>query len=124
MSLRRRSLELGIPHESLRRIIKLDLNCKPYHIQTHQRLTDAHKDARVAMCQWFLRELHEDDSFQQRIWFSDEAHFYLNGHVNNKNHVFWGSSAPGEMYEKGLHDKKVAVWAAMSYQGVIEPFFF
>ena len=76
------------------------------------------------MCQWFLRELHENDSFQQRIWFSDEAHFYLNGHVNNKNHVFWGSSAPDEVYEKGLHDKKVAVWAAMSYQGVIEPFFF
>ena len=76
------------------------------------------------MCQWFLRELHEDDSFQQRIWFSDEAHFYLNGHVNNKNHVFWGSSAPDEVYEKGLHDKKVTVWVAMSYQGVIEPFFF
>ena len=76
------------------------------------------------MCRWFLRELREDDSFHQRIWFSDEAHFYLNGHVNNKNYVFWGLSKPDEIYERGLHDQKVTVWAAMSYQGIIGPFFF
>ena len=88
-SIRRRSLQLGIPRESLRKILKIDLKFKPYTIEVRQRLTDAHKEARVEMCRWFLRELREDDSFHQRIWFSDEAHFYLNGHVNNKNYVFW-----------------------------------
>ena len=76
------------------------------------------------MCQWFLLEHHENGSFLQRIWLSDEAHFYLNGHVNNKNYVFWGSSKPDEVVEREIHDHKVTVWAAMSYQGIIGPFFF
>jgi len=48
----------------------------------------------------------------------------LNGHVNNKNYVFWGSQKPDEVYEKALHDKKVTAWAAMSMHSIIGPFFF
>ena len=123
-SIRRRSAQLNIPRESLRCILKLDLKLKPYVIQVHQRLTPLHAQQRIQMCNWFLQEIEQNPNFLENIWFSDEAHFYLNGHVNNKNFVFWGSQKPDEVYEKGLHDKKVTAWAAMSMHGIIGPFFF
>ena len=76
------------------------------------------------MCEWFLEKLNDDDSFHKKIWFSDEAHFFLNGNVNNKKCYFWGSQKPTEVFEKGLHDQKVTAWAAMSARGIIGPFFF
>jgi len=123
-SIRRRSAQLNIPRESLRLILKIDLKLKPYVIQVHQRLTAVHAQERVEMCNWFMEEIEQNDDFLNKIWFTDEAHFYLNGHVNNKNFVFWGSQKPDEVYEKGLHDKKVTAWAAMSMSGIIGPYFF
>ena len=123
-SVRRRSAQLDIPRMSLHTIMRVDLKLRPYVVQVHQRLTDAHKEARVEMCRWFLEEIEQDATFLYKIWFSDEAHFYLNGHVSNKNFTFWGSEKPDLVYEKGLHDKKVTVWVAMSANGLIGPFFF
>ena len=93
-SIRRRSAQLNIPRASLHRILKLDLKLKPYVIQVHQRLTPLHAQQRIQMCNWFLQEIEQNPNFLENIWFSDEAHFYLNGHVNNKNFVFWGSQKP------------------------------
>ena len=78
----------------------------------------------MEMCRWFLDQFKQDETFIQRLWFSDEAHFYTNGYVNSKNYIYWGSAKPGNVYEKGLHDQKITVWAAMGYQGIIGPFFF
>ena len=123
-SIRRRSVELKIPRESLRTILKTDLHLKPYTIQMHQRLHKASVKERLTMCRWFLSKIEEDAEFLNNVWFSDEAHFSLNGYVNSKNYVFWGSSKPNEVYEQGLHDLKVTAWIAMSRQGLIGPFFF
>jgi len=30
--------------------------------------------------------------FLDNVWFSDEAHFLLSGHVNSKNNIFWDST--------------------------------
>jgi len=32
--------------------------------------------------------------FLDNVWFSDEAHFLLSGHVNSKNNIFWDSTLP------------------------------
>ena len=50
-SLRRRSQELGIPRESMRRILVKDLQLHPYLIQIKHKLTQADMDKRVVMCQ-------------------------------------------------------------------------
>jgi hypothetical protein len=42
------------------------------------------------------------------IWFSDEAHFYLNASVNKQNMHFGGSEKPNFYKEKPLHADKIA----------------
>ena len=60
-----------------------------------------------------------------RVWFTDEAHFFLNGQVNTHNAVHWGSSAPEKVLTKPLHSPKVTVWMAMKRGGgLVGPFFF
>ena len=123
-SIRRRSMELEIPRESLRMILKSDLKLRPYTIQLHQRLSEANARERLEMCHWFLDKIESDAQFIDNLWFSDEAHFYMNGYINSKNYVFWGSSKPDLVYEKNLHDLKVTAWVAMNRKGIIGPFFF
>lgn len=57
------------------------------------------------------------------IWFSDEAHFYLNASVNKQNMRFWGSEKPNLNEEKPFHAVKITVWAAISSTGFIGPYF-
>ena len=40
------------------------------------------------------------------VWFSDEAHFLLPGHVNSKNNIFWGSTPPEHSLQRPLHSVK------------------
>ncbi|GBN37906.1 hypothetical protein AVEN_265072-1 [Araneus ventricosus] len=50
------------------------------------------------------------------IWFTDEAHFHLNGFVNKQNWRFWGSENPHLCEEKPLHSLKVTAWVALALQ--------
>lgn len=123
-SLRRRSQELGIPRESIRRILEQDLHLYPYRIQIKHKLTQRDKDMRVAMCRWFCDKIDEDPDFLDDVWFSDEAHFLLSGHVNSKNNIFWGTTPPEDCLQRPLHSIKCTAWVAMSKHGIIGPFWF
>ena len=122
--MRRRSQELGMTRESLRRVLTSDLHLYPYKIQIKQKLTDADKEKRVTMCEWFCNVLENDENFLENVWFSDEAHFLLSGHVNSKNNVFWGSEVPDKVLQRPLHSVKCTAWVAMSKHGIIGPFWF
>ena len=99
-SLRRRSQELGISRESLRRILKSDLNLYPYQIQIKQKLTQADMEKRVTMCRWFCDTIEDIPDFLDHVWFSDEAHFLLSGYVNSKNNVYWGIAPPEDVLQR------------------------
>jgi hypothetical protein len=78
-------------------------------------------EKRVQMAEWF----QEHPNVIERLWFSDEAHFWLCGHVNSHNAVHWGRERPDKVISKPLHSEKVTVWAAMHKgQKLIGPFFF
>ncbi|GBM72345.1 hypothetical protein AVEN_210311-1 [Araneus ventricosus] len=57
------------------------------------------------------------------IWFTEEAHFHLNGFVNKENLRFLGSENPHLCEEKPLHSPKVTAWVAVYSRGIIGPFF-
>ena len=123
-SIRRRSQELGIARKSVRRILLKDLHLYAYRIQIKQKLTQADKDKRVVMCQWFCEKIDMDPDFLDDVWFSDEAHFLLSGHMNSKNNIFWGTAPPEDVLERPLHSVKCTAWVAISKHGIIGPFWF
>ena len=65
------------------------------------------------MCEWFCNVLENDENFLENVWFSDEAHFLLSGHVNSKNNVLGGSEVPDEVLQRPLHSVKCTAWVAM-----------
>ena len=73
------------------------------------------------MAQW----LQENPEVCERTWFSDEAHFWLCGHVNSRNVMYWSDKRADKVLHQPLHSKKVTVWAAMRQgQPPIGSFFF
>lgn len=84
-----------------------------------QHLKDTDISSRLSFAQWMLRNIGLTDV----IWFSDEAHFTLDGHVKKQSMCFRGTSKPDFYAEKPLHNQKITVWAALSSAGIIGPFF-
>ncbi|BFZ10390.1 hypothetical protein BsWGS_13429 [Bradybaena similaris] len=56
-SVRRRSQELGINRESVRRILNADLHLYPYRIQIKHKLTPDDMRKRLITCQWFCDKI-------------------------------------------------------------------
>ncbi|GFV84352.1 uncharacterized protein TNCV_2044001 [Trichonephila clavipes] len=63
-------------------------------------------------------------NFHKRIWFSDEAHFWLNGYVNKQNCRIWSEANPQVYVEAPLHPEKLTVWCALWAGEIIGPYFF
>ena len=55
---------------------------------------------------------------------SDEAHFYLDGMVNQQNCHYWASENLKQLHKRLLHSPKMMVWCTMDKTGVISPYFF
>ena len=87
-SLRRRSQELGISVTSLQRMLRKDLTKFPYKISTCHELT-ADKQRCTEMCNRIAERMNRFQNWINKVWFTDEAHFHLNGAVNHHNNVYW-----------------------------------
>lgn len=123
-SSRRRSLELGVARTTLRRILRQDCVMWPYKVQLTQELKDTDHTARRAFAKCMIDEINRDPQFFNKIIFSDEAHFHLNGYVNKQNCRIWATENPRVTHEVSLHPKRVTVWCALWAGGVMGPFFF
>ncbi|GFX51447.1 uncharacterized protein TNCV_3103801 [Trichonephila clavipes] len=74
--------------------------------------------------EWAQNKIAVVPDFHKRILYSDEAHFWLNGHVNKQNCRIW-SEANSQVYvETPLHPEKLTVWCALWAGGIICPYFF
>ena len=123
-SSRKRCQVLGIKRGTLLNALTEDLKKYPYHIQTHQKLTPNDMKRREAMAVELMDKIEDNKTFLPYLFTSDEAHFYLDGQVNSKNNVYWGSERPNEVSHKPQHSPKVTAWCTMSTFGIIGPFFF
>lgn len=90
--LRRAAAVLEISVTSLRRILTEQLSLHPYKIQVVQPLTEQARMNRVNFANEILCLLDENQLDLDKIWFTDEAHFWLHGFVNKQNYRFWGQS--------------------------------
>lgn len=120
LSTRKRSSVLNVSRTSLNRILHKDLHLHPYKIQIVQQLRPSDYTKRLQ----FANEMLERFTSFNNIFFSDEAHFHLTGHVNRQNCRYWSDVNPQLKHQTPLHSPKVTVWAALSASVIIGPYFF
>lgn len=122
-SVKRGSLELGLSHTTMWRILRNKLRLTPYKLQLHQALSVDDKQARVNFC-IEMQARFEVDDFADRLIFSDEATFHVSGKVNRHNVRIWGTENPKAIIEHVRDSPKVNVFCAISKLKVYGPFFF
>lgn len=111
-SIRRRGQELNITRPTLQRILTKDLHLHAYKIQLTQELQPRDHAQRRGFVDWVLEQQQINVDFSKKIFFSDEAHFQLNGYVNKQNCRIWGAENPRVILEKPMHPPRVTVWCA------------
>ena len=104
-------------------IVKRDLNLFPYKIQVHQQLKDVDVNRRLDFANLMLEKIENKEIDISKIWFSDEAHFHLNGYVNKQNYRHWGTEPPHLAISKPAHPLRLTVWCGMSSSVIIGPVF-
>lgn len=122
-STRRASAVLQIPRTTLRRIMKKELKLYPYKIQMFQELTEYDAQRRLAFANNILSQFEDDLIDPGKIWFTDEAHFWMSGYVNKQNYR-WAKENPRIGRSTSMKPQRVTAWCAISSSGVIGPFFF
>lgn len=105
------------------RIVREDLDLFPYKIQTAQPISETAAEKRLAFANRLIQDFDRQIIDPKMIWFSDEAHFWLEGYVNSQNSRFWGTSKPEFVIVKPLHPKRITVWCAISGTKLIGPYF-
>jgi inhibitor of nuclear factor kappa-B kinase subunit alpha len=123
-SVRRSSSETGIPRTCIHDILKKDLKLFPYKIQIMQKLSITDQVQRLDFCRWAADVADTYADAFKDVWFTDESHFLLSGHVCKQNMRFWADEQPHCFTERPLHSEKLTVWCAMSSHGVIGPYVF
>lgn len=124
LSLRKRSLRLGISKSHIQRVLK-DRKIYPYKPVFNHTLEPGDEAKRLDFCLWIGSKIASNRYFYRNILFSDEATFSTNGTVSSQHVRYWSDTNP--LFRITNHRQyfvKVNVWCAISYYGIIGPYFF
>ncbi|GBO07359.1 hypothetical protein AVEN_34532-1 [Araneus ventricosus] len=84
-SVRRIASETGLKRSSTQKILRKSLHMFPFKIQTHQAIPVRAVQQRVDFANQMFTMIDSEGFDVGCIWFTDEAHFHLNGIVNKQN---------------------------------------
>jgi hypothetical protein len=104
--------------------LKVELKWHPYKLKLVQQLSPNDYVLRVAFARKISQEMGNDSEFLHNLFFSDEAHFHLDGAVNHHNFRYWSDENPHWHAEVPLHSQRVTVWMGIGFDGWVGPFFF
>ena len=116
-------MEILIPPTTVWRVVSKRLVMKPWKLQLVQVITANDKRKRKQFCV-DMQEKLEEDEFNERLVFSDEATFHTNGKVNRHNVFVWGEENLHATIDHERDSTKVNVFCAISKNHVHGPFFF
>ncbi|GBM80833.1 hypothetical protein AVEN_219580-1 [Araneus ventricosus] len=122
-TVRRIASETGLKRSITQKILRNSLRMFPYKIQSPQAIPIKAARQRFDFANEILTMIDNEGFGVGCIWFTDEAHFHLNGFVNKQNWIFWGSENPHLCEGRPLHLPKVTAWVAVCSRGIIDPFF-
>ena len=74
-----------VSRSSVHRILRCDLNLKPYKLSIMQHLKENDIENRLHFAHW----VKTNPAIVNLLWFSDESHFYLNSAINKNNCRHW-----------------------------------
>ncbi|KAJ8962113.1 hypothetical protein NQ318_018070 [Aromia moschata] len=110
-TVRQVSRDLNIGKSSVSNIFK-KVKYHPYRVRLIHELAEDDFDRRTEFCEYMMDHNNQNNGFIANILFSDEATFFLNGHVNRQNTRYWSQENPHWMQEYHTqHPQKVNVWA-------------
>jgi hypothetical protein len=108
---------------SIRSFLKI-AKFHPNKIQRFHELRPQDHVKRVLHAQNQLTVMQDDETFLNRLLFSDEAHFHCHGGVNIQDFRNWSNVNPYWFREEPLHSPRITVWAAIGCEEVYGTFFF
>lgn len=123
LSIRRAGQVADISKSSVHRIVKTKLELFAYKIQVFQELSDFDMQRRLVFAQLMIEKISRKSIKTKRIWFSDEAHFWLSGYVNKQNHRIWGRENPRIFQTTVMKPQRITVWCAICEEGIFGPVF-
>ncbi|GFX29282.1 uncharacterized protein TNCV_3218161 [Trichonephila clavipes] len=94
-------------------------SCQVIYSQFGLAIHQNDHQARRRFVEWAQNEIAVVPDFHERILFSDEAHFWLNGYVNKQNCRIWSEANPQVYVETPLHPEKLTVWCALWAGGIL-----
>lgn len=124
LSLRRRSLQIGISKSHIQRILN-ERKIHAYKPIFNHTLELGDDEKRLYFCLWMGNEIMRNRNFHNNIVFSDEATFSTNGTVSSQHVRYWSDTNPHfRISNNRQYFVKVNVWCAVTYHGIIGPYFF
>ncbi|GFX29337.1 uncharacterized protein TNCV_3218711 [Trichonephila clavipes] len=105
--------------QMLVKILERLLDCQVIYSQFGLAIHQNDHQARRRFVEWAQNEIAVVPDFHNRILFSDEAHFWLNGYVNKQNCRIWSEANPQVYVETPLHPEKLTVWCALWAGGIL-----
>ncbi|MFW5443335.1 MAG: hypothetical protein ACKE51_03370 [Methylococcaceae bacterium] len=114
--------EYNACHETVRKTL-IKMGRKPYHPRLVHAINEDDPDRRIEACETLIAIFENDPASIDRIFWTDEATFKLNGHINRHNCVFWNTENLHHILEKDVNLPGVTVWCAISSNGIIGPYF-
>lgn len=123
LSTRRGAAQIAISRRSYQRALK-DVGLKCYRPQLTVDLRGDDFNLRVQHCYLWNQKFAEEQQLIDRILWSDEAKFCMNGHVNKHNCCYWDYQNPRVQIPVSNDQRGINVWCGISSDGIIGPYFF
>lgn len=102
----------------------LELGLKLYRPRLLHALNEDDPDRHCEFAEIFLNMVADDYSLLNRIIWTDEAMFKLNGRVNRHNCVYYDVENPHIVITKEMNAPGITVWMGIWFEGLIGPFCF
>lgn len=120
-SARKIAKTMGVNRESVRKVLKDDLQLLPFKLQAGHHLNDKAKATRLQRAKW-LQQRFSAENKHRAILFSDEKLFTVERQFNKQNDRIWSPSAstidPAQrIISRSQHPASIMVWAGICATG-------
>lgn len=123
MSIREGAAALDMTKDSYHRAV-LEAGYRAYKPTKVQELSEDDFDRREVFCETLLEKFSKEPSMINKILWSDESEFKLNGVINRHNCSYWAFSNPHELIPVSNSKQGLMVWCGLTSSGLIGPYFF